>query len=69
MVDMESSTVWNALEVYAVVSSHDGMITSYNTTSPAATQFVFVNPTTSASRVAILVTYLVGPPTTMMTSS
>jgi len=62
MVEMESSTVWNALDGDAGSTSHNEMMMMMmlnNTTPSVGTQFRFVNPTTSASRVAILVTYLV----------
>jgi len=61
---MESSTLWNSLDVDGSMypggtPSSVAMLSSNNTTTSVGTQFVFVNPTTSASRVAILVTYLV----------
>ena len=52
MVDVESSTAWNALDV------DSGMTMSNDTTSSVGTKFVFDHPTAFGSRVAILVTYL-----------
>ena len=51
-LEMESSTIWNDVNVDA------GIISSNNTSSLVGAHFVFVNPANDASRVVILVTYL-----------
>ena len=58
MQEIELSTVWNAADVDGAFPTRGGMITSNNTTSLADIQFVFNNPAKSASRVAIIVSYL-----------